>query len=57
MRHASTTTTLDLYSHLYPADMDLWEDRLDAAGKEVSPRRPVRRDDEDDDLDAGTAVR
>jgi integrase len=33
MGHASITTTLDLYGHLYPADMDLWADRLDAAAE------------------------
>ena len=36
--HASVTTTLDLYGHLYPGDMDRYADRLgdaaaDATGK------------------------
>ena len=31
MGHASTTTTLDLYGHLYPGDMDCYADRLDQA--------------------------
>jgi len=31
--HASITTTLDLYGHLYPGEMDRYADRLnDAAG-------------------------
>jgi hypothetical protein len=29
--HASITTTLDLYGHLYPGDMDRYADRLDEA--------------------------
>jgi integrase len=29
--HASITTTLDLYGHLYPGDMDRYADRLDSA--------------------------
>jgi integrase len=29
MGHASITTTLDLYGHLYPGDMDRYADRLD----------------------------
>jgi integrase len=31
MGHASITTTLDLYGHLYPAKMDRYTDRLDEA--------------------------
>ena len=27
--HASITTTLDLYGHLYPGEMDRYADRLD----------------------------
>jgi integrase len=30
MGHASITTTLDLYGHLYPGDMDRYADRLDS---------------------------
>jgi hypothetical protein len=52
MGHASITTTLDLYGHLYPADMDLWVDRLDSAAEEAGTAR-IRPDDEDDDPDAG----
>jgi len=29
--HASIITTLDLYGHLYPDDMDRYADRLDSA--------------------------
>ena len=36
MGHASITTTLDLYSHLYPGDMDRYADRLDTAIEEAS---------------------
>jgi integrase len=39
MGHASITTTLDLYGHLYPAGMDLWVDRLDATAGEAGPAR------------------
>jgi hypothetical protein len=34
--HASITTTLDLYGHLYPGDMDCYADRLDTAADEAS---------------------
>jgi hypothetical protein len=54
--HAGITTTLYLYGHLYPADMDLWVDRLDAAGGEAGTAR-IRPDDEDDDPDAGVSAR
>jgi integrase len=36
MGHASITTTLDLYGHLYPGDMDRYADRLDTAIEEAS---------------------
>jgi integrase len=32
--HASITSTLDLYGHLYPGDMDRYADRLDSAADE-----------------------
>jgi len=35
MGHASITTTLDLYGHLYPGDMDRYADRLDGAAQEA----------------------
>jgi integrase len=40
--HASITTTLDLYGHLYPGDMDRYADRLDSAADEAgkSKMRP-----------------
>jgi integrase len=53
MGHASITATLDLYGHLYPADMDLWADRLDAAAEAAR----IRPDDENDDPDAGDSER
>jgi integrase len=31
MGHASITTTLDLYGHLYPGEMDRYADRLNEA--------------------------
>ena len=42
MGHASITTTLDLYGHLYPGDMDRYADRLDTAADEAgkSKMRP-----------------
>ena len=36
MGHASITTTLDLYGHFYPGDMDRYADRLDTAIEEAS---------------------
>lgn len=36
MGHASITTTLDLYGHLYPGDMDRYADRLNTAADEAS---------------------
>src|SRR5262249_41151225 len=36
MGHASITTTLDLYGHIYPGDMDRYADRLDTAIEEAS---------------------
>jgi|SRR5690349_20835914 Phage integrase family len=35
MGHASITTTLDLYGHLYPGDMDRYADRLGDAAEEA----------------------
>jgi integrase len=40
--HASITTTLDLYGHLYPGKMDRYADRLDDAAE-------MRPDDDNDD--------
>ena len=43
---SSITTTLDLYGHLYPGEMDRYTDRLDeaAGGANAAKMRP----DEDD---------
>jgi integrase len=42
--HASITTTLDLYGHLYPGDMDRYADRLDSAADEASKSK-IRPDE------------
>jgi integrase len=52
--HASITTTLELYGHLYPGDMDKYADRLgdtaeDAA--DASGKAKTRPDDEEGDPD------
>jgi integrase len=46
--HASITTTLDLYGHLYPGEMDRYADRLDeaATGSDAAKMRP---DDEEEE--------
>jgi integrase len=48
--HASITTTLDLYGHLYPGDMDRYADRLDDAAASTSKAK-IRPEDEEDDPD------
>jgi hypothetical protein len=54
MGHASITTTLDLYGHLYPGEMDRYADRLnDAAGMsdladDAAKMRPDGDGDEQD---------
>lgn len=48
MGHASITTTLDLYGHLYPGDMDRYADRLDDAANEASKAKTRPDDDEDE---------
>ena len=45
--HASITTTLDLYGHLYPGDMDRYADRLDNAAEDASKAK-IRPDDDED---------
>ena len=47
MGHASITTTLDLYGHLYPGEMDRYADRLDsvAGDADATKMRPVEDDD------------
>lgn len=44
MGHASITTTLDLYGHLYPGGMDRYADRLDSAAGMADPAR-IRPDE------------
>jgi integrase len=46
MGHASITTTLDLYGHLYPGEMDRYADRLDGAAGDADAAR-MRPDDQD----------
>jgi integrase len=46
MGHASITTTLDLYGHLYPGEMDRYADQLDGAAGEADAAR-MRPDDQD----------
>jgi integrase len=46
MGHASITTTLDLYGHLYPGDMDRYADRLDSAADTTDPAK-IRPDDDE----------
>jgi hypothetical protein len=52
----SITTTLDLYGHLYPGDMDRYADRLDSAADDAGKAK-IRPDDEDDDPDAEKSTR
>lgn len=46
MGHASITTTLDLYGHLYPGEMDRYADRLDKAAGDADAAK-MRPDEED----------
>ena len=39
MEHASITTTLDLYGHFYPGEMDRYADRLDSAAESAGPAK------------------
>jgi integrase len=50
MGHASITTTLDLYGHLYPGEMDRYADRLDSAAGDAGKAK-IRPDDDEDDQD------
>ena len=56
MGHASITTTLDLYGHLYPGDMDRYAERLDSAADQAGKAR-IRPDDIDDGPDADPSAR
>jgi integrase len=51
MGHASITTTLDLYGHLYPGEMDRYADRLDSAAGDAGKAkiRPDGRDEGQDE--------
>jgi integrase len=51
MGHASITTTLDLYGHLYPGEMDRYADRLNEAAGMSDPADDVAKMRPDDDLD------
>ena len=56
MGHASITTTLDLYGHLYPGDMDRYADRLDTAIEEASTAK-IRPDETDEGSDGAASGR
>jgi integrase len=43
MGHASITTTLDLYGHLYPGEMDRYADRLDDAATDSDAAKNAAR--------------
>ena len=49
--HASITTTLDLYGHLYPGDMDKHADRLGDAATNATGKAKIRPDDAEDEGD------
>jgi integrase len=51
MGHASITTTLDLYGHLYPGEMDRYADRLNEAAGMSDPADDAAKMRPDDDLD------
>lgn len=41
--HASITTTVDLYGHLYPEDMDEYADRLDDTATDAGTAKSGQR--------------
>ncbi len=54
MGHASITTTLDLYGHLYPGEMDRYADRLGSAAEDAAEdtgKAKIRPDDDEDEDD------
>ena len=55
MGHASITTTLDLYGHLYPGEMDRYADRLDTRPRMADAAR-IRPDEPDEDRPGGGSV-
>jgi len=54
--HASITTTLDLYGHLYPGEMDRYADRLDEAAV-ITDTAKMRPGDADDLFGGGGSAR
>jgi integrase len=56
MGHASITTTLDLYGHLYPGEMDRYADRLDEAAG-MTDAAKMRPDDTGDEADPEGSTR
>ena len=48
MGHASITTTLDLYGHLYPGDKDRYADRLNSAAEDAAQDTDAARMRPDD---------
>ncbi len=46
--HVGITTTLDLYGHLYPGDMDKYADRLNDAATDAGTAK-IRPEDGKDD--------
>ena len=55
MGHASITTTLDLYGHLYPGDKDRYADRLNSAAEDAAQDTDAARmRPGDPDEDQGT---
>jgi hypothetical protein len=54
MGHASITTTLDLYGHLYPGEMDRYADRLnEAAGMTSTDDDAAKMRPDEKDADPG----
>jgi len=49
--HASITTTLDLYGHLYPGDMDKYADRLGDAAADATGKAKMGPNDAEDEGD------
>jgi integrase len=52
MGHASITTTLDLYGHLYPGEMDRCSDRRGTAAEDAAEdtgKAKIRPDDDEDE--------
>ena len=56
MGHASITTTLDLYGHLYPGEMDRYADRLDEAAG-MTDAAKMRPDSTSDEIDPEDSTR